>query len=75
MNSIQKINRFYKTAVKPEVCNVENNLCLTDFQYDIYERRYLKKQDINFIADKLCCSRTKINTELKHIRAMILKLI
>jgi predicted DNA-binding protein YlxM (UPF0122 family) len=73
--AVKEVNDFFKSPVKPEIQKLEENLLLTDLQYKIYKMKYIEKHDINFIADELNCSRAKINSELKNIRAMILKLI
>lgn len=73
--TVQKINRFFKTALKTEVEEVKIQMSLSDRQLDIFERFYIKKQDINFIADTLCVCPQVINKELRNIRMKLIRLI
>ena len=71
----RKINRFFKTAVKSDVDKIEEGAIFTDRQRKIYTMFYLRRQDINFIADTLCVCSDVINGELKTIRQKIMKVI
>ncbi|MCM1223342.1 MAG: hypothetical protein NC548_53705 [Lachnospiraceae bacterium] len=64
----KKINRFFKTAVK-------SGVVFTDRQRKIYTMFYLKRQDINFIADTLCVCPMVIGKELKIIRQKIARVV
>ena len=69
------INLFFSLADRNEVDQLLSKIILTDRQYMIFEMKYLKGKDINFIADTLgCCSRV-VQKELKHIRTKLAKLI
>ena len=70
-----KVNAYFKAAVKRDVDFIKDNIILTDRQSQIFERYYLKKQNIDFIADSLYSSRSAVCNELKIIRDRIVKLI
>lgn len=70
-----KVNAYFKAAVKRDVDFIKDNIILTDRQSQIFEMYYLKKQNIDFIADSLYSSRSAICTDLKIIRDRIMKLI
>ena len=71
----RKINRFFKTAVKSDVDKIEAGAIFTDRQREIYTMFYLKRQDINFIADTLCVCPDVVSYELKLIRQKIMKVV
>lgn len=71
----KKINRFFKTAVKSDVDRVESGVVFTDRQKQIFTMFYLKKNDINFIADTLCVCSDVVNAELRTIRQKIMKVV
>lgn len=70
-----KVNAYFKAAVKRDVDFIKDNIILTDRQSQIFEMYYLKKQNIDFIADSLYSSRSAVCNELKIIRDRIVKLI
>ena len=70
-----KVNAYFKAAVKRDVDFIKDNIILTDRQLQIFEMYYLKKQNIDFIADSLYSSRSAVCNELKIIRDRIMKLI
>ena len=72
---IKKINSFFKTAIKSEVDNVKNQIVLTDRQKEIFDMFYIRKLDINFIADSIGVCPMVINNELKTIRQKLIKII
>lgn len=71
----KKINRFFKTAVKSDVDRIESGVVFTDRQRQIYTMFYLKRQDINFIADTLCVCPDVVNAELRTIRQKMVKVM
>lgn len=73
--TVQKINTFFREALKQEIDNVKIQLALSERQLDIFDRFYVQKQDINFIADTLCVCPQVINNELKNIRRKLARLI
>mgnify|MGYP002624869481 FL=1 len=73
--TVKAINEFFRYALKTEVANLKEELNLTERQENIFERFYIKKQDINFIADTLFISAPAVNKELKHIRKKIIRII
>lgn len=72
---IKKINSFFKTAIKSDVDNVKNQIILTDRQKEIFDMFYIRKLDINFIADSIGVCPMVINNELKTIRLKLIKII
>ena len=72
---VRQINKFFKEALKKEVDEIKIQLSLSERQLDIFERFYIKKQDINFIADTNNVCPQVINNELKAIRKKLIKLI
>lgn len=73
--TVQKINEFFRNAIKKDIDDVKIQLLLSDRQLDIFDRFYIRKQDINFIADTLNVCPQVINNELKAIRKKLIKLI
>lgn len=76
MSSIVKaINKFFRTAVKKDIDALNEELLLSDRQKEIFERFYIRKQDINFIADTLGVCSLVVSNELKIIRAKMVKVL
>ena len=72
---IKKINDFFRNAIKKDVDKINNELVLSERQQKIFEMFYIKKQNIDFIADSLCVCKMVINNELKIIRNKIAKIL
>lgn len=72
---IQKVNGFFKSALKSDVDSVKEKIILSERQDKIFDMFYLKRQDIGFIADTLYVSVSVINSELKAIRNKMLRVI
>ena len=72
---IKKINDFFRNAIKKDVDKINNELILSERQRKIFEMFYLKKQNIDFIADSLCVCRMVVNNELKTIRIKIARIL
>ena len=68
---IKKINDFFRNAIKKDVDKINNELVLSERQQKIFEMFYIKKQNIDFIADSLCVCKMVVNNELKIIRNKI----
>lgn len=75
MSQVVKINNFFKTAVKNDVEEVRGKIILSERQEFIFDHYYLKKQNVNFIADSLFISPEVINRELRIIRGKIAKIL
>ena len=69
----KRINRFFKDATKEDVNRLSDKILLSERQEKIFTMFYIKKQNINFIADSLFVSTMTINNELKAIRKKISK--
>lgn len=74
-DEIKRINGFFKDANKSELNKIESQILLTERQEKIFTMFYVKKQNINFIADTLFVSAMTVNHELKIIRKKLLKLL
>lgn len=72
---IKNINNFFKKAVKKDIDKINNEIVLSERQQKIFEMFYIKKQNIDFIADSLCVCRMVINNELKIIRNKIARIL
>lgn len=72
---IKKINDFFRNAIKEDVDKINNELVLSERQQKIFEMFYIKKQNIDFIADSLCVCKIVVNNELKIIRIKIVKIL
>lgn len=68
---IKKINKWFDQANRADVNELLSKVILTERQTRIFEMFYLKRQDVGFIADKLCFSQDTINKELRKIREII----
>lgn len=75
MSKIRAVNSFFKTAIKPEVDKLKEDIILSDRQDEIFTMFYIKHKDIGFIADTLCVSRAVVERELKRIRDKILRIL
>ena len=49
----KRINRFFKDATKEDVNRLSDKILLNERQEKIFTMFYIKKQNINFIADSL----------------------
>ena len=71
----KRINRFFKDATKEDVNRLSDKILLSERQEKIFTMFYIKKHNINFIADSLFVSTMTINNELKAIRKKISKVM
>lgn len=65
------VNHFFSTACRADVEKILSLVVLSERQEQIFSMFYLKKKDVNFIADKLNYSPDTINKELRKIRNKI----
>lgn len=72
---IKKINDFFRNAIKRDVDKINDELVLSERQQKIFEMFYIKKQNIDFIADSLCVCKMVVNNELKIIRNKIARIL
>ena len=75
MSVIKRINDFFRKAVKKDVEQITSNIVLSERQKIIFDMFYIKRQNIDFIADYLCVCKMVINNELKIIRGKIAKIL
>ncbi len=73
--TVRAINGWFRSAKKSDIDNVLSEIILSERQEKIFGMFYLKKQDINFIADTLFVSPTVVNVELRAIRDKIYAII
>lgn len=71
MTDVLRVNHFFKLANRADVDSVLARIILSDRQIRIFDMFYLKRQNVNFIADSLYVSPAVINRELKSIREKI----
>lgn len=72
---VKTVNKFFKTAIKSEVDEIKNKILLSERQEDIFDRYYIKKQDVNFIADTLNICPIVVSNELRLIRFKLMKIL
>ena len=72
---VKTVNKFFKTAIKSEVENVKDKILLSERQEDIFDRYYIKGQDVNFIADTLNVCPIVVSNELRLIRFKLMKIL
>ncbi len=72
---VKAVNSFFRAAIKPEVDRLKEDIVLSDRQEEIFNRYYIRRQDVNFIADTLGVCSYVVNKELKVIREKILKVL
>lgn len=68
---VRTINDFFRHATVADVNKIRSEIILSDRQKDIFERYYIKKQTVSFIADTLCIGPRVVRTELSKIREKI----
>ena len=70
-----RINDFFRNARKSEVENVVSDIIFSDRQEKIFSMFYIRKNDINFIADTLGTSADTVNKELRRIRRKLIPIL
>lgn len=73
--TIKSINKFFKKAVKKDIEKINNEIILSERQQQIFEMFYIKRQNIDFIADTLCVCKMVVNNELKIIREKLARIL
>ena len=73
--TVRKINEWFRNANRYDVNELLEKIILSERQARIFERFYLKRQNIGFIADTLGFSERVISEELDLIRCKILSVI
>ena len=72
---IRNINKFFRKAIKKDIDEIKNELILSERQQQIFEMFYIKRQNIDFIADTLCVCKMVVNNELKIIREKLARIL
>lgn len=62
------VNGFFRKANRSDIDRLLGSVLFSDRQEQIFTMFYLRKKDVNFIADYLNYSPDTINKELKKIR-------
>lgn len=75
MNTVKTVNSFFKNAILSDVSVLKEKIVLSERQSEIFERFYIKKQDVNFIADSIGFSSRVVTRELGVIRNKIIRII
>ena len=71
MQTVKKINQWFRTATRADVNDLLSKIILSERQTRIFEMFYIKRQNIGFIADTLGFSERVICEELFMIRDKI----
>ena len=71
----KSINNFFRKAIKKDIDKVQSEIILSERQQKIFEMFYIKRQNIDFIADSLCVCKMVVNNELKIIREKLAKVL
>ena len=74
-DEVREVNEFFRYALRDEIDDIVGKLSLTERQLKIFDMKYIKGHDINYIADTLGSSPDSINKVLKAIRIKIIKVI
>lgn len=72
---VRRVNDFFRSAIKADVEEVKDKILLSDRQEEIFNRYYIRRQDVNLIADTLGVCSYVVNAELKAIRKKLIKII
>lgn len=72
---VKLINEFTKTAVKSDMDKIKDDLLLSDRQDKIFHMYYIRRLDINFIADEIGVCPLVVSNELKTIRKKLAKVL
>lgn len=72
---VKDINEYFRNALKIEIDHMAEQLALSDKQYEIFYRYYVRKQNVDLIADELFKSPDSIMKELKFIRKKIARFL
>lgn len=72
---VRRVNDFFRSAIKADVEEVKEKILLSDRQEEIFNRYYIRRQDVNLIADTLGVCSYVVNAELKTIRKKLIKII
>lgn len=65
------VNAFFRTAIRRDIDGLVDDLLLSRRQERIYELFYIKRMDINYIADTIGCCPRIVQKELRTIRKKI----
>lgn len=65
------VNAFFHNAIRKDVDGLAYDLLLSQRQDRIFEMFYIRRHDINFIADTIGCSASVVQRELRTIRKKI----
>ena len=69
--TVRAVNGWFRSANKSDLDRMLSEIILSERQRKVLEMFYVRKLDIEFIADTLCVSKTVVNVELREIRRKI----
>lgn len=75
MSIVTEINALFGVITSIEVDNLKKQIIMTDRQLKVFDSYYIQRKTVAVIADKLNCSDSVINRELRKIREKIIKVI
>lgn len=75
MSDTKEMNAFLRNATRQEVDSAVSEIILTERQEKVFNLYFIKKKDVNFIADTLCVSPRVINREIHETRRKILPVV
>ena len=65
---VKRVNRFFGTASRSEIDALYSQLILSDRQSKVFDMFYIRKLNINYIADTLGFCSNVIDRDLQAIR-------
>lgn len=72
---VKEINLFFRNATKEDVTKLLSQIILSERQEKIFEMFYLKKKDVNYIADAVGISESIVRLEMNKIRLKIQRVL
>lgn len=72
---VKDINLFFRNATKEDVTKLLSQIILSERQEKIFEMFYLKKKDVNYIADAVGISESIVRLEMNKIRLKIQRVL
>lgn len=72
---VRTVNSFFKTAIKPEVDRLKEDIILSDRQEEIFTRYYIRAYSKRVCYEVYILPPYVVNQELKTIREKILKVL
>lgn len=74
-DKVRLVNSFFKNADRSDVEKIISKILLSDRQKSILDMYYIRRLNVNFIADKMFVCERVIKKDIKTIRDKIAKSI